>query len=86
MTQYQVGASPTTPYATASPSPSADESQASLTFLVANPQVAERLGTVLGGKLTGIQRSKMEETTASDGTKRWKISFTGKPMGDSYGK
>jgi general secretion pathway protein L len=80
MTQYQVGASPAVPYS------STDDGQATLTFLVANPQMAERLSATLGGKLSGMQRGKMEEATASDGTKRWKIGFTGKPTEDSYGK
>ena len=80
MTQFQVGAAPSSPYA-----PTA-ESNASLTFLVANPQMAERLSSILGGKLSGMQRGKMEESTSSDGTKRWKVTYTGKPTEDSYGK
>src|SRR5690606_19822899 len=39
MTQYQVGAAPTEPY-----KPEAD-GQASLTFLVANPQMAEKIAS-----------------------------------------
>lgn len=81
MTQYQVGAAPATPY-----EKSASEAQATLTFLVSNPQVAEKLGGILGNKLTGLQKGKMEETKASDGTQRWKITYTGKPAEDAYGK
>ena len=80
MTNYQVGSSAATNY---SPTEPAD---ASLSFIVANPQLAERLSPILGGKLAALQRSKMEEVTMPDGTKRWKITFSGKPSEDSYGK
>jgi hypothetical protein len=80
MTGYQVGAAPASTY-------SADaKSDASLTFIVANPQMAERLGSLLGGKLSGLQKGKMEEAKGPDGTQQWKITFTGKPTEDSYGK
>lgn len=80
MLEYQVGAAATASYA---------ESQAqtvSLTFLVPNPQLAERLASVLSPRISGLQRGKTEETTAPDGTKRWKIQFTGQPNEASYGK
>ncbi|MGK5084639.1 pilus assembly protein PilM [Bdellovibrionota bacterium FG-1] len=80
MTQYQVGAAPATPYAPTG------ESQASLSFLVSNPQLAERLNTLLTNKLSGLERGKMEEASAADGTKRWRVTFSGKPTEDSYGK
>ncbi len=81
MTVYQVGAAPTSPY-----SPT-DETSTSLTFLVANPQVAERLNSSLSGRIRGLQKSKLEEVTAPDGSgKRWKVTFTGKVQEDAYGK
>jgi type IV pilus assembly protein PilM len=80
MTQFQVGAAPMQGFSAKS------DAQTSLTFLVANPQMAEQLATILGGKISGLQRSKMEETPAQDGTKRWKITFTGKAMESAYGK
>jgi general secretion pathway protein L len=80
MTQYQVGASAASSYN------QSEDAQASLTFLVANPQVAEKLANLVGGKLSHLTKSKMEETTAADGAKRWKVTFTGKPREDSYGK
>jgi type IV pilus assembly protein PilM len=83
LTHYQVGAAPASPYGLGSAPP---ETQASLTFLVSNPQVAEKLGGILGNKLTGLQKGKMEETKASDGTQRWKITYSGQPTEESYGK
>lgn len=81
MTRFQVGSAPTQPYS------AQDGGSASLTFLVTNPQMAEKLADILGKKLTDVQRSKMEEVTATDGTaKRYKITFSGKPMEDAYGK
>ena len=78
--QFQVGSAPTAPYSATA------DTTASFAFLVSNPQVAERLATLLSSKISGLQRGKMEETTASDGTKKWKITFTGKPSEDAYGK
>ena len=83
-----------------------EEGNASLTFLVSNPQMAEKLATLLGAKLEGIQRSKTEEITVTPPEpvaaaspapgappatppapmKRWKITFSGKPTEDAYGK
>lgn len=84
MTGYQVGAAPASAYSPSEPA------SASLSFVVANPQVAERLNSALtgpgAGKLTALQRGKMEEVAAADGTKRWKITFSGKPSEESYGK
>jgi type IV pilus assembly protein PilM len=70
----------------ASPSP-ADEPMASLTWVVANPTVAERIAALTSSKLTNMNRSKLEEVPATEGTdKRWKLVLTGKPTGESYGK
>lgn len=80
MTQYQVGASPTGAF-----SPD-DTGTAALTFLITTPQAAEKLARILGSKLSALQQGKPEETAAPDGSKRWKVTFSGKPTEDSYGK
>jgi hypothetical protein len=80
LVQFQAGFSPTEPY-----SPN-DSTSTSLSFLVSNPQSAERLASLVGNKVNPMQRGKMEETTLEDGLKKWKISFTGKPTEDAYGK
>jgi general secretion pathway protein L len=82
MIQYQVGSSPSDPFG-ATDQPAA----ASLTFLFSNPQIAEKLATVINGKLSNVQRGKTEEVPAPDGTgKKWKVTFTGAPNEDTYGK
>ncbi len=81
MTQFQVGSSPADPYAPTG------AGTVTVTFLVANPQVAERLAGLLAPKIEGMQRSKMEEVTGPDGgAKRWKITFSGKPSEAAYGE
>ena len=81
MVGFQVGAAPGAPF-----TPQMD-AQGSLTFLVSNPQVAEKLAGIMERKMTGVQRSKIEEVAGVDGgPKRLKITFTGKPAEDSYGK
>ncbi len=82
VTQFQVGAaSISAPY-----SPT-EESTASLSVLFANPQVAERFAGILSGKIGDMQRSKMEEVPGAEGgPKRWKVTFSGKPNDDSFGK
>jgi len=80
LTQFQVGSSASEPF-----SPNSVLS-ASLTFLVANPQTAEKLATLLGNKMGHLQRGKMEEVDADGGLKKWKISFAGKPTEETYGK
>lgn len=80
LSEFHVGSSAADPFAGGEPS-------ASLSFIVANPQVAERLASILSGKISNIQRGKMEEVASSDnGTKKWKVTFSGKPTDDSYGK
>ncbi|MGK5087691.1 pilus assembly protein PilM [Bdellovibrionota bacterium FG-2] len=82
LTRFQVGAAPSAPYATT------DDAAVLLTFLVANPQIAEKLNTQLGKQITGLTSEKVEEVppTGENETKRWKISFKGKPSGAAYGK
>lgn len=78
--EYQVGAAPASSYL------ANDPHSVSLTFIVANPQMAERLSKVLGSKIADLAQGKMEEAPAPDGPgKRWKVTFTGKPQEGSYG-
>lgn len=80
MTQFQVGAAPDSAYG--APDPGA----VSLTFLMANQQSADRLSSLLGSKISGLQKSTVDEVVAPDGNgKRWKVTFTGKPVEDAYG-
>lgn len=58
----------------------------SLTFLVSNPQVAEKLASLLTNKITQLKQSKIEEITPEGAQKKWKITFSGKPSEDSYGR
>ena len=57
---------------------------ASLTFLVANPQMAEKLFERLNRQMTSLQRGKMEEVVTSENIKKWKITMSGKPNEESY--
>ncbi|MBC7692460.1 MAG: pilus assembly protein PilM [Methylotenera sp.] len=88
MMHYQVGAAPTATYAI--PGEKSVEKTANLSFLVSNPQMAEKLATLTATKMNAMQRSKIEEVPAADGSKRWKITFTGitpdEAYGASYGK
>jgi hypothetical protein len=79
LTEFQVGAKPNEPYAEKAPT------QARLTFYIANPQMAERVASILTGKLDALERSKMEEVTDPEGQKRWKITFSGMPKEATYG-
>jgi hypothetical protein len=80
--QYQEGSAPAETYIN-----SDANHTASLTFLIANPQLAERLGSIVGNKISNMQRGKMEEVPSPDGNgKKWKITFSGKPTEDSYVK
>jgi len=82
VTQFQIGAA-----AANGPYKPEEDSQASLTVLVSNPQMAEKFAGLLSGKIAGMQRSKMEEVPGADGgPKRWKITFSGKPNEEAYGK
>jgi general secretion pathway protein L len=82
MTQFQVGAAPST-----NSYLSNLDNTVSLTFLVGSPDMVTKLEATLAGKLTAMQKSKVEEATAPGGaTKRWKVTFTGKPTEESFGK
>ncbi len=79
--QFGVGSAATAPYAPT------EATTVELTFLVSNPQVTEKVTSLLNGKLTGLQRSSPEEILPPDGAaKRWKVTFSGKPTEDFYGK
>ena len=83
ITQFQVGAAPSTAF-----NPSADQA-ISITVLASNPQGIDKLAEIVNRKISGVQKSKIEEVLSSDGTnKRWKVTFSGKPNSaeDSYGK
>ena len=78
LVQFQVGTNPSTSFFKSNENPTAN-----LTFLVSNPQIIERLSTVLGEKISNIQRSKAEEVPATDGAgSKWKITFSGSIIGD----
>lgn len=82
LTDFKAGISDTDSFLSSDHTP-----EASLAFLVSNPQVAEKLAILLKTKLSPFERGKMEETTATEGNpQKWKISFSGKPTEDSYGK
>lgn len=82
--QFQVGAAATDPYSATEPQ------TASLTVLVNNAQMAEKFANIVGGKISKLDRSKMEEVAvpgAPEGApKKWKVTFSGKPNEESFGK
>lgn len=81
MTQFQVGTPPGESFV------SGDQTNSgSFTFIISNPQTAEKLATLLSGRISHIQRGQTEEVTSEDASKKWKVSFSGTPTEDSYGK
>jgi general secretion pathway protein L len=97
LTDFQVGASSQAP----SPAPTGKSSsptettsrftdakqQAKLTFTVANPQMSERLTSYVSGKLRDMTKTSLEEIAgAQPGDKKFKITFSGQPQEDSYGR
>jgi len=73
MIQFKVGSAPTAPY-----DPKA-EPDASITLLVSNPQMAEKVAQNLPSRINNLQKSAMEEVPPADGApKRWKVTFSGK--------
>ena len=82
MTYFQSGTAGAESYVSGNSAPAAQ-----LTFLVSNPQSIERLNTLLTDKLIGVQRGKTEEVSIEgEAQKKWKVSFTGKPIEEPYGK
>jgi type IV pilus assembly protein PilM len=66
---------------------SSETPTASLTFLVSNPQVADQLAQALGKSLDSLQKSKPEEVAGTEaGTKKWKVTLSGKPTESAYVK
>ncbi len=80
LTDFQIGAAADQPFVEKA------ATLAKLTFLVANPQMAERIAAIMATKLDPIERSKMEEITDPEGQKKWKITFTGSPKEATYGR
>ena len=80
LTQFQVGAAPDAAYG------AVDPGSTSLTFLLATEQSADRMSSILSSKISGLQKTPVEQVAGPDGSgKRWKITFTGKPLEDAYG-
>lgn len=74
--KFQVGSSSTSP-----------DGSISLEFWVSNPQIAERLATLLSPKIKDMSRSELAEVKGADGTKRWKLVLSGKTQeGGSHGR
>lgn len=67
MVEYHVGSAPGASYLDNPPQ------NASLTFHLKDPKTAERLASILSGKLTSMTQSKVEAL----GTDRWKVTFSG---------
>jgi cell division ATPase FtsA len=77
----QVGAAPGTQYEKAT------TGDASLTFLVASPQMIDRLQGLLTPLIGGIRKSGVEEVPAKDDIpKRYKVTFSGKLTEAAYGE
>jgi len=78
--KFQVGAAPTASFSTI------DDSSVSLVFYLKNAQSADRLMEQIGRKVKDPKKTGPLEVTLPDGTKRFKVEFTGKPLEDAYGK
>ena len=79
MINMQVGASPTSTFV-------ANENPAiALTFWVSSPAIVDQLTPVLEKRMVGLSKSKPEEVTLPDLTKRWKVTYGGKPLAEGYG-
>jgi general secretion pathway protein L len=82
LVQFQVGSAPVAPYSDA---PN-NEITASLTFL-ADPKSIDKLTSIMGTTLVGMKHSGTEDAKSPDGlNKRLKITYSGKPPEDSFGK
>jgi len=76
--EYQMGSASVSAYA-----PDA-QSTAILTLMVANPQSIDRLNSILGSKINDLHMEK-SEVSNPDGTKHWKVTFSGILPGQSKG-
>ncbi len=79
--EFQEGASPKSSFLKPA------ESSASLTFVIQNPRLADKLSQEVARALDQSQKSPLSEMPpAPDSPKRWKIQFTGKPKEFAHGK
>lgn len=78
--RYQVGSSSADPYA----SPTLAQPSVELEFWVANPQVADRLSTVLEGKIKNFSKGPLEEVPGKGG-KKYRFVVNGS-IGDEKAK
>jgi general secretion pathway protein L len=82
LVQFQVGAAPASPY---SDGPTTDAT-AALTFL-ADAKSIDKLTSIMGTTLVGMKHTTPEKAKSPDGSnERLKITFSGKPSDDSFGK
>jgi type IV pilus assembly protein PilM len=59
----------------------------SLVFSVSSPQAAEKLASILSRKISPLQRGNTEEySLPNSDLKKWKLSLSGNPTEESYGK
>jgi type IV pilus assembly protein PilM len=77
--QLQVGAKPEGAFDPSAPT------QATLTFVVAQPQMAEKIANLMESRLTSMTRSKTEEFKTPSGEKKYKITLSGTPGENMYG-
>lgn len=80
LAQYQVGAAPEAPFSTTATLP------VSLTFLVANPAVAESLKAAASSKIEGMQAAALTEVTTPDQRKVYQVVLTGNAAESAFGK
>jgi len=79
--KFQEGASPSDSFSQMDASTSA-----SMTFYLLKPETADQLAGTLSGELNGLKKSGAEAVTLPDGSKRWKIEFSGRPTEEAYAK
>ncbi|MFZ9596516.1 MAG: hypothetical protein ACO3A2_10615, partial [Bdellovibrionia bacterium] len=62
-------------------------SLASLTFLVSNPQIVEKLNSLLSTQLKPMEKGALTEVpSGGESPSKWKVSFSGTPSEVSYGR
>ncbi|MBI3534989.1 MAG: pilus assembly protein PilM [Deltaproteobacteria bacterium] len=58
-----------------------------MSFLLVQPQTADKLNVILNSKIADLKKSELQEiTNKNDALKKWKITFSGKPKEEAYGK
>jgi|GEM_PF-828077 len=81
MIRYQVGSSETASFL------KPEDATASFAFLVASLPAVDKLTSMLSTKVTGLEKTKVEEVASVDGgPKKFRVTYTGKLSEDSYGK